>query len=235
MMKNMSRFLLKYKADPNKGIINKEETPLICAVYNQNERIVAMLLDHGADPNLESHRLTPLVTAVEMGNFRLTKLLLTRGANPNQPGKPSKIDTRECQYIVPLVAIPMTKNCTKLAKLLLDHKADVKIRSPQGYDILTLVLFANNSSSYNEYIEPFLHLLVEYGCPFDAKHFLEIINDIGTGTKEAVQHFMKKREKNQVLQSLAEVVTRGKNTKHIRRDWAYDRNVMRQIADLVVQ
>lgn len=72
--------LLKHKADVNKP--NKfRNTPLMLASYNGIEKIVRILLDNGADPNLAAYcGGTPLHFAVECGHITVIEMLLQHGA-----------------------------------------------------------------------------------------------------------------------------------------------------------
>ena len=77
------------KDGDNPNIIVDGETPLYKAVYSENITLVEMLLDIGADPNInlnmerESWRQTPLNIAFETLNIPIVKLLLESGAKPN--------------------------------------------------------------------------------------------------------------------------------------------------------
>jgi Zn-dependent protease with chaperone function len=60
-----------------------EETALTIALYNDSTDLAALLLEKGANPNLQnSSGWTPLMTAASYGNYEATQLLLDAGANP---------------------------------------------------------------------------------------------------------------------------------------------------------
>ena len=72
------RQLLEQGADPNYGGTCKC-TPLETVCSENNVECAQLLLEFGADPNLNS----PLVTACSKNNFECAKLLLEFGADPN--------------------------------------------------------------------------------------------------------------------------------------------------------
>lgn len=63
-------------------------TPLAWAAARGDERLVALLLGHGANPNvMEAHGSTPLYNAAEKGSAKCCRLLLEAGARPD-PERP---------------------------------------------------------------------------------------------------------------------------------------------------
>ena len=77
--------LLRRGADPNAydgGAFGARQTPLLRA--RGDSAVVAMLLDHGAKPDLpDSRGWTPLLKAIQAKNVSAVRLLLSRGADPN--------------------------------------------------------------------------------------------------------------------------------------------------------
>jgi ankyrin repeat protein len=70
-----------------------DRTPLISALYLGSSETVQLLLDCGADPNLEClYDRTPLISALYLGSSETVQLLLDCGADPNL----------ECLYDAPL-------------------------------------------------------------------------------------------------------------------------------------
>jgi ankyrin repeat protein len=62
----------------------EEPTPLQAAVRTGAREIVARLLDHGADPNLETRKwMAPLALACQQGDLSIVELLVNRGARVN--------------------------------------------------------------------------------------------------------------------------------------------------------
>jgi serine/threonine-protein phosphatase 6 regulatory ankyrin repeat subunit B len=79
------------KAEPALAV-SRSIRPLHTAAGQGNLELARLLLDHGADPDLDYGfanvlgPYTPLSDAVTGGHFEVTRLLLGRGANPNVSG-----------------------------------------------------------------------------------------------------------------------------------------------------
>ena len=65
------------------GASSSEITPLISACLHGNIKIIKMILDAGADPNLRVSGYIPLDIACTNGGVNTIKTLLKAGANPN--------------------------------------------------------------------------------------------------------------------------------------------------------
>ncbi|TDC60379.1 ankyrin repeat domain-containing protein [Micromonospora sp. KC207] len=77
--------LLRVGADPN-GADRDGTTPLYFAALHNKRVAVRILIDAGADPNVESGRGdegTPLTGAAAWGHADVVRQLLTHGADPN--------------------------------------------------------------------------------------------------------------------------------------------------------
>ncbi|KAL0164604.1 hypothetical protein M9458_040357, partial [Cirrhinus mrigala] len=61
--------------------VNSKLTALYSAVANRNTEAAAMLLEAGADPNLDI--FNPLLVAVRKGSMEMVSLLVKHGANVN--------------------------------------------------------------------------------------------------------------------------------------------------------
>ena len=74
--------LIEDDADPNVEC-GRHKSPILAAIANQEDRLVNLLLEHGADPNTQNRDSgdSALMRAAESGNLRITKLLLAKGGN----------------------------------------------------------------------------------------------------------------------------------------------------------
>ncbi|WP_235238765.1 M48 family metallopeptidase [Paenibacillus alkaliterrae] len=75
--------LITAGADPDMVEHSYEETALTIALFNESLEIVAFLLEHGANPNLQdSSGWAPIMTAAANGDAESVQLLLDAGADP---------------------------------------------------------------------------------------------------------------------------------------------------------
>lgn len=82
-----AKYLLKHGADPNFETVDQFEdhqTPLGNAVWRGHKKLIQLLLDHGADPDIiDGMSGGPLVEALTEIDTITTHMLLRHGANPN--------------------------------------------------------------------------------------------------------------------------------------------------------
>ncbi|WP_024772123.1 ankyrin repeat domain-containing protein [Aquimarina macrocephali] len=91
------------------------------AVIKNNIKLIHILLDAGADINLQNTDVfglgeTPLISAVKENNATVIELILDHGANPNTPNYFHK---------TPLM-IAAQENALEAAKVLLEHKVPIE-------------------------------------------------------------------------------------------------------------
>jgi ankyrin repeat protein len=126
--KLIESLVLNNNVDYVRDVINyKEEntgsTLLIEASKISNNYIVKMLLDIGADPNLQNNSgNTPLLFACSKGNFNAVRFLLSNGGDPNLQNNNG--DT-------PII-LAIRHNNIELIKLLLSNGANI----PENIDEL---------------------------------------------------------------------------------------------------
>ncbi|KAI0288083.1 ankyrin repeat-containing domain protein [Russula brevipes] len=111
----IGRLLLQNKADVN-ARNDKDQTPLhIASIYaKRNPDIVRLLLEYGADVNVQSASNTPLRLASAHGNLETVRLLLGHGADVHIRGK---------RDMTPL-HIATERGHDANARLLLEHGAE---------------------------------------------------------------------------------------------------------------
>ncbi|CAG2056166.1 unnamed protein product, partial [Timema podura] len=111
-------------------------TPLILAATAGHEKVVEILLNHGADIEAQSERTkdTPLSLACSGGRYEVVELLLTRGANKEH---------RNVSDYTPL-SLAASGGYVNIIKLLLAHGAEINSRTGSKLGISPLMLAAMN-------------------------------------------------------------------------------------------
>lgn len=146
-----------------KSIATSSGNPiLVTAVINENEPLVIALLDHGAlvdavctEPDSDGIDVyegpnkgdTPLLLAAEKDQIRLVSLLLSRHANVNKQNRDG------------LTALMLTTQAS-IARMLLDHDADVHVRAFRPKDE-TALFYASDVA--------FVQLLLSHGASIEEK------------------------------------------------------------------
>lgn len=98
-------------------------TPLIIACYNGHFEIAKMLLDLGADPNIQNiHDQTPLELAADRGYLEIVNLLVNKKAILNK---------QSIDGATPL-SLAVCRNHVEVVKKLIDAGADVNLDHPLG-------------------------------------------------------------------------------------------------------
>ncbi len=80
------KYLLEQGADVN-APDGEGDTPLILAIYKEDQELCKLLLSHRADPNQRqhtSHGASPLAIAARIRNSDIVRLLLAQGAIPDE-------------------------------------------------------------------------------------------------------------------------------------------------------
>lgn len=104
----------KLSEDRTKMYEDRRSTALYFSVYNGNFEAAEMLLEAGADPNLDV--FNPLLIAVRLCRMDMATLLLSYGADVN-----AQIATQQSSFPA---AILLRMESLHMLKLLLDHGCD---------------------------------------------------------------------------------------------------------------
>jgi len=101
----------------------------------KSKEAVSILLDIGADPNLQaSDGSTPLWTAMILKQFEIIQLLVERGAD---------INSREKTHGDTPLHAALVEGRKDIAQYLLDHGADPELRNNLGISPRQMELFDN--------------------------------------------------------------------------------------------
>lgn len=106
----------KLSEDRSKMYKDRRSTPLYFSVYNGNLQATKMLLEAGADPNLDV--FNALLIAVQLGRMDMAVLLLKYGANVNAQISP-QLSWFPAALLLKIESLPMFK-------LLLDNGCDAQ-------------------------------------------------------------------------------------------------------------
>lgn len=111
-------------------------TPLILAATAGHQKVVEILLNHGAEIEAQSERTkdTPLSLACSGGRYEVVELLLTRAANKEH---------RNVSDYTPL-SLAASGGYVNIIKLLLSHGAEINSRTGSKLGISPLMLAAMN-------------------------------------------------------------------------------------------
>jgi serine/threonine-protein phosphatase 6 regulatory ankyrin repeat subunit B len=120
---SMVKILCEKGADVN--AISNSLTPLLAAVTLNDSAMVKLLLQHGADPELETeNRVTPLTQACFQGYKEIVQLLIDHGANVHNAVDKSKW-SKGAEYLIMPFHMAELGRQIETAKILLENGADV--------------------------------------------------------------------------------------------------------------
>ena len=121
--------ILEQGGDPNgyKGD-NIMQPPLhMCCARREPIRMLEILLEHGADPNLIHDRHSPLHLAARRGDVERMRVLLRHGANPDLP------DTKGWTPLHLAFLFP------EAVKFLIEYGADTGLETRNGETLANLL------------------------------------------------------------------------------------------------
>ncbi len=151
--------LLKLGADPNR-LTRSRQAALTAAAYSGSLDIVRLLLDHGANPNIESETWTPLAAAISArmeDNLAVIRELVERGADVNKGAKSRHGIYRE----PPLITAISHSPALDVVKYLLSRGADVNV----VHDGLTPLMHVSTLTPLTEsHGEELLQILLDAGA-----------------------------------------------------------------------
>ncbi|CAB0030627.1 unnamed protein product [Trichogramma brassicae] len=158
----VERFLALGRVDPN-GFLGPD-SPLCLALRAKNKRIVELLLDNGADPNLaDAKGSTPLhmMSKNKYDSF-WAEILLERC---NEGFKPVRIDARDRMGNTPLL-LALSRGHRTLVDFLLRRGADPNLASAKGLTPLHLICgSANVDDDDDDSLKTFFEISDEFGDP----------------------------------------------------------------------
>jgi ankyrin repeat protein len=174
---------LKSGADPN-FIDNNIKTPLINAVSDNNYEAVKLLLDNGADINLQTHYGAAALLYSCGYNTKIAELLLKSGANPdlqNYIGKTRLLYAAACGN-------------KKLVELLIKAGANPDLKDNDGNNAIDIAIKYNNIEVVellNEYNKQrLLELLKSYVTNMDGSNERNIIRFPTAGGHDALHEMI---------------------------------------------
>lgn len=123
---------VRHLLDEGANLATKTEdgvSPLHLAISNHDISMIQLLIEKGADLEAESpNGCKPLYTAVQSSNIEMVELLLK--FNPNVEALNPKSGKTAFQQAI------LEDGNTAIAELLLDNRADIDARLPNGYTAL---------------------------------------------------------------------------------------------------
>ena len=138
------QLLLDHGCDPN-VVDQSQDTVLHLVAKNGHSNIAKILVQNGAKINVQDgYRRTPLHTAVKYRHVEVAKVLLESGADVN---------AIYVQGDAPLhIALKSKQSNLELIKLLIDHKADLKLKDRSGKSALEICKLVDQDNQVIQYV-----------------------------------------------------------------------------------
>jgi len=129
-------------------------TPIIYAIWGSHTDVVHLLIEYGADVNLETERFgNPLSIASQVGNMAICQSLLVAGASVESCGKDGKTVLMEAIY----------NQHPYLAKFYIENGAKVDNQGPSGWTALMYASMIGDTIS----VQNLLHAGANPNIPTD--------------------------------------------------------------------
>jgi ankyrin repeat protein len=174
---DLAEHLIIARAEDANAKCGRHGSPLHAAAHMGHLDTARVLLDHGANVDLEDQGgKTPLVAAYRRRNLEIMGLLLEHGTNPD-------VKYDECGSISHDAAY---KGNAEVMELLLQHKADVHIRSTRSTDRYEYTLLHWPRSWDAKLVQ----ILLDHGADInalDALHRTPLYKAVDDGYREAVR------------------------------------------------
>ena len=144
----MAELLLEYGADINAWDKSNDLTPLLIAIFSQNDKAIGALLAGGADPNVRSgDGDSPLRWLVHEKKYELVELLLHMGARetidePGEPGGLTALGLASKQLNAPIVELLLKNGANPhfLDEYISPPQKIMPARKDSDYDLWNTVM-----------------------------------------------------------------------------------------------
>ena len=108
-------------------------TPLVAALAKGHFQTARFLSDNGSHPNVKGHgEMTPLLSAAYNGDFEMVQVLLKYKADINARNNDGKTALHLASHGNPYLDLNIGPSLSNVARLLLEHGADVNARMDEA-------------------------------------------------------------------------------------------------------
>ncbi|MCA9432580.1 MAG: ankyrin repeat domain-containing protein, partial [Candidatus Omnitrophica bacterium] len=122
------KYLISRGADCNLAD-DQGNMPVMGSIYSRDPELTRLLIEGGANPNLESHGVTPLTVATVEGFVEMVRVLLDHGADIHHVAKETE----------PMVTLSAELGNDEITRMLIEEGADVNATDETG---ATCLMFA---------------------------------------------------------------------------------------------
>jgi uncharacterized protein len=144
-VKEMQTYLKKHPEQLNL-ISEHGASPFLLAAYRGNNEVAQLLLDKGADVHYCYAEGSAIYALIYKNNLALIEELLKRGVNPN--------DTCQFEQLGYPLHLALSLQRYDALALLLENKASLEVKDPQGRSIAQLLQLYNDPK-FNQIIKKY--------------------------------------------------------------------------------